>query len=116
MRIAGTFQVVNGQNVIQGRPEDQPNAPLGVYPVNAGDNHHPGHLRQDRARGRSWRREPDAAAVEQGVVLAAPARRRRLLQTSAVATIARDAALVRHQSQPRRLCAVACRVVFIAEC
>lgn len=29
---------------------------------------------------------------------------------------ARDSALVRHQSQPRRLCAVACRVVFIAEC
>src|SRR5713101_3353450 len=28
----------------------------------------------------------------------------------------RDSALVRHQSQPRRLCAVACRVVFIAEC
>ncbi len=27
MRIAGTFQVVNGQNVIQGRPEDQPSAP-----------------------------------------------------------------------------------------
>jgi len=25
------------QNVIQGRPEDQPNAPLGTYPVNAGD-------------------------------------------------------------------------------
>ncbi len=37
MRIAGTFPVVNGQNVIQGRPEDQPNAPLGVYPINTGD-------------------------------------------------------------------------------
>jgi hypothetical protein len=37
MRIAGTFRVVNGQNVIQGRPEDQPNAPLGTYPVNDGD-------------------------------------------------------------------------------
>ena len=72
----------------------------------------------DAARdgSRPERREPDDAAVEPGVVLAAPARRRRLLQTSAVATIARDSALVRHQSQPRRLCAVACRVVFIAEC
>ncbi len=28
---------MNGQNVIQGRPEDQPNAPLGTYPVNDGD-------------------------------------------------------------------------------
>jgi hypothetical protein len=37
MRIAGTFRVVNGQNVIQGRPEDQPNAPLGTYPLNDGD-------------------------------------------------------------------------------
>jgi hypothetical protein len=25
------------QNVIQGRPEDQPNAPLGTYPLNDGD-------------------------------------------------------------------------------
>jgi hypothetical protein len=25
------------QNVIQGRPEDQPNAPLGTYPINVGD-------------------------------------------------------------------------------
>ena len=32
MRIAGAFQVVNSQNVIQGRPEDQPNAPLGSIP------------------------------------------------------------------------------------
>lgn len=37
MRIAGTFRVINGQNVIQGRPEDQPNAPLGTYPLNDGD-------------------------------------------------------------------------------
>ena len=91
MRIAGTFQVVNGQNVIQGRPEDQPNAPLGVYPINAGDT------------------ILLCASTQLGMG-------RRLLQTSAVATTARDSALVRHQSQPRRLCAVACRVVFIAEC
>jgi hypothetical protein len=25
------------QNVVQGRPEDQPNAPLGAYPLNDGD-------------------------------------------------------------------------------
>jgi hypothetical protein len=37
MRSAGTFTIVNGQNVIQGRPEDQPNAPLGTYPINDGD-------------------------------------------------------------------------------
>jgi len=37
MRSAGTFAIVNGQNVIQGRPEDQPNAPLGTYPINDGD-------------------------------------------------------------------------------
>ncbi len=37
MRIAGIFRVINGQTVIQGRPESQPNAPLGTYPVNDGD-------------------------------------------------------------------------------
>ena len=36
MRIAGIVQVVNGQNVIQGRPEALPNTPLGTYRINAG--------------------------------------------------------------------------------